>query len=175
MVEKKSLPMQSPAPWVGYSAITLRKTFELHAVAEEALYFEGNGAPHTGDPFTNKLVLGVQGCVWTELIKDADTLEYQLFPRLLAVADAGWSRRLVEQKKLKKAKSTAVEKIDTIELTNASEGPEGAENKRRIKNLLKFATGSLAEVAHADVGPDEFRTFEDAVMLLGLASATRKL
>ncbi len=36
-------------------------------------------------------VLGVEACIWTEWIADADRLFYQLLPRLAAVAEAGWS------------------------------------------------------------------------------------
>lgn len=36
-------------------------------------------------------VLGVEACVWTEWLEDADMLEYVLFPRLAAVAEIGWA------------------------------------------------------------------------------------
>ncbi|MGM9768271.1 MAG: beta-N-acetylhexosaminidase [Candidatus Cryptobacteroides sp.] len=36
-------------------------------------------------------VIGVQGCIWTEFILDIDHLHYMTFPRLLAVAETGWS------------------------------------------------------------------------------------
>jgi hypothetical protein len=35
--------------------------------------------------------VGTQGCLWSELVRDAMQLRFQLFPRLYAVADAAWS------------------------------------------------------------------------------------
>ena len=36
-------------------------------------------------------ILGIQGCMWTEYVPTAEHLEYMLFPRMLAVAEKGWS------------------------------------------------------------------------------------
>ncbi len=36
-------------------------------------------------------VLGVQGCMWGEYAFDWDKVEFQVFPRLCALAEAGWS------------------------------------------------------------------------------------
>ena len=36
-------------------------------------------------------VIGVQGCAWTEYIPTEKHLEYMMFPRLLAIAEKGWS------------------------------------------------------------------------------------
>lgn len=36
-------------------------------------------------------LLGVQGCAWSEFIDDCQHLEYMVFPRLLAVAELGWT------------------------------------------------------------------------------------
>lgn len=43
-------------------------------------------------PEQEKLVLGIQGNLWTELLnRPARFLEYQFFPRLCALAEAGWT------------------------------------------------------------------------------------
>lgn len=39
-----------------------------------------------------KHILGVQGNLWTEYIETPEHAEYMLFPRILAVAETGWSR-----------------------------------------------------------------------------------
>jgi hexosaminidase len=39
----------------------------------------------------NKHILGVQACMWTENIETTDRVEYMLLPRLLALAEVGWS------------------------------------------------------------------------------------
>lgn len=38
-----------------------------------------------------KLVLGVQGNLWTEWVPSVDRMWYQAFPRIMAVAELGWS------------------------------------------------------------------------------------
>ncbi len=38
-----------------------------------------------------KYILGVQGNIWTEYIKTPDKVEYMAFPRMLALAEVGWS------------------------------------------------------------------------------------
>ena len=38
-----------------------------------------------------KYILGVQGNLWTEYIKDGDKVEYMAYPRLQALAETGWS------------------------------------------------------------------------------------
>lgn len=50
------------------------------------------------EPFTDELtdeqkqyILGVQGNLWTEYIATPEKAEYMLFPRLLAIAETGWS------------------------------------------------------------------------------------
>ncbi|MCR5076865.1 MAG: family 20 glycosylhydrolase [Prevotella sp.] len=39
-----------------------------------------------------RFIDGVQGCVWTEFIESPDHLEYMLYPRLLALAETGWTK-----------------------------------------------------------------------------------
>ena len=43
------------------------------------------------DPAKEKLVLGVQGNLWTEYIHDFPSLGYMAFPRLSALAEVGWT------------------------------------------------------------------------------------
>lgn len=38
-----------------------------------------------------KNIIGVQGCLWTEYVPTMDHLEYMMFPRVLAIAERGWS------------------------------------------------------------------------------------
>lgn len=38
-----------------------------------------------------KYILGAQGNIWTEYIKTPDKVEYMAFPRILAMAEVGWS------------------------------------------------------------------------------------
>jgi hexosaminidase len=36
-------------------------------------------------------IIGIEACVWTEYIKTREKLEWQLFPRLFAIAEIGWT------------------------------------------------------------------------------------
>ena len=37
--------------------------------------------------------LGVQACLWSERVEDRDTLYQRIYPRLFAVAEAGWTEQ----------------------------------------------------------------------------------
>jgi hexosaminidase len=39
----------------------------------------------------HKNILGIEACLWTEYVPGINTLEYQVFPRLIAVAETGWT------------------------------------------------------------------------------------
>lgn len=36
-------------------------------------------------------IIGVQGCAWTEFMSDFKQVEYMIFPRMLAIAEIGWT------------------------------------------------------------------------------------
>jgi hypothetical protein len=74
-------PLQRPAPWMKYKAVTLERSFMTHSMLPNA------------KSWMTSLVYGVEGCAWTELIPNATVLDYQLFPRIYALADAAWTLR----------------------------------------------------------------------------------
>ncbi|MHA1191148.1 MAG: beta-N-acetylhexosaminidase [Promethearchaeota archaeon] len=39
----------------------------------------------------HRYVLGIEACLWTEYVKNTEILEYQVFPRLIAIAETGWT------------------------------------------------------------------------------------
>ena len=50
------------------------------------------------DPIPNELevkyhdkILGIEACLWTEMVKNDYKLEWQTFPRLIAISETGWS------------------------------------------------------------------------------------
>ncbi|TKJ27663.1 MAG: beta-N-acetylhexosaminidase [Promethearchaeota archaeon Loki_b31] len=50
------------------------------------------------EPIPNELeakyhdkILGIEACLWTEFVKNKKNLEWQAFPRLIAVAETGWT------------------------------------------------------------------------------------
>ncbi|MCR5131936.1 MAG: family 20 glycosylhydrolase [Prevotella sp.] len=51
-----------------------------------------NAQPDDITPEQQKLVIGVQGNLWTEWVPTRERMYYQAFPRMLAVAELGWSK-----------------------------------------------------------------------------------
>lgn len=50
------------------------------------------------DPIPNELetkyhkrILGIEACLWTEFVKNTKILEWQAFPRLIAISETGWT------------------------------------------------------------------------------------
>ena len=62
-----------------YSALPLIRTYEYDPIPDdlESKFHEN--------------ILGLEACVWTEYVKDDKNLEYKAFPRLIAVAETGWT------------------------------------------------------------------------------------
>jgi hexosaminidase len=49
--------------------------------------------PENLTPIYHKNVLGIEACLWTEYVPDINTLEYQVFPRLIAISETGWTSK----------------------------------------------------------------------------------
>ncbi|MFA6611419.1 MAG: beta-N-acetylhexosaminidase [Bacilli bacterium] len=43
-------------------------------------------------PFDHDLIIGVEAPIWTEYVRSIDRFEYLVYPRLLAVAERGWTK-----------------------------------------------------------------------------------
>jgi hexosaminidase len=74
--EEKKLYLDFP-----YSATNLKDTYEYDPIPEglEKKY--------------HKHILGIEGCIWTEFISDIERLEFQAYPRTIAIAETGWSSK----------------------------------------------------------------------------------
>lgn len=71
-------PRTEPVHIGGY--LTLQKVYSFEPVPKELTEDE------------KKYILGGQGNVWTEYMKTPDKVEYMVFPRMLALAEAVWSK-----------------------------------------------------------------------------------
>lgn len=79
--DMKQTPAERGHNWAGI--VTLDKTYSLDPIGALNL-----------TPEQEKLVLGPQGALWTELLnRPARFLEYQYFPRLCALAEVGWTNK----------------------------------------------------------------------------------
>lgn len=77
--DMKQTPIERGHNWAGI--VTLEKTYSLEPLKTFKI-----------DTDDEKLVLGVQGALWTELLnRPARFLDYQYFPRLCAIAEVGWT------------------------------------------------------------------------------------
>lgn len=61
-----------------------------------------------------ELVMGIQGCLWTEYIQNTWKVEYSLFPRISALAENAWSPR--EKKSWENFSQKIVRQFDRYEL-----------------------------------------------------------
>ena len=53
--------------------------------------YEYNPVPEVLTPEERKYIIGVEGCVWTEYMPTPARVEYMAWPRMCAIAEAGWS------------------------------------------------------------------------------------
>jgi hexosaminidase len=67
-----------------YFDYTYQRTDTLRAYSFEPI-------PPELDAAQAGLVLGLQACFWSHIDREPERVDYQLFPRLLAIAERGWS------------------------------------------------------------------------------------
>ncbi len=80
-LDMKQSPAERGHSWAG--VVTLEKTYSLDPFGTFNV-----------TPDQEKLILGVQGGLWAELLnKPARFSEYQYFPRLCAIAEIGWTKQ----------------------------------------------------------------------------------
>lgn len=53
--------------------------------------YDYNPVPDVLNPEERKYIIGVEGCVWTEYMPTPARVEYMAWPRMCAIAEAGWS------------------------------------------------------------------------------------
>ncbi|MHA2255033.1 MAG: beta-N-acetylhexosaminidase, partial [Candidatus Heimdallarchaeaceae archaeon] len=60
-------------------------------------------------------ILGVEATIWTEWIPSIDRMEWQVFPRLFAIAETGWSKReRKDYKDFRKRLSHMAKRLDVL-------------------------------------------------------------
>lgn len=65
----------------GYKRLPLSKTYNYEPI------------PDNLNKKYHKHILGIEACLWSELIMNSDELEYHTFPRLIAVSETGWTTK----------------------------------------------------------------------------------
>jgi hexosaminidase len=93
-------PKEEKKAMYGYSPLKKMFIFDPQPISPERAAFNESlveakeVAPHTVEfikPENMSNIIGVQGCAWTEYIPTEQHLEYMMFPRMLAIAEKGWS------------------------------------------------------------------------------------
>ncbi len=67
-------------PVTYFGNITLRDVFDYEPIQDD------------WKPEYKSLLMGIQGCMWTEFCNKPEDVDYLLFPRLAAVAEGGWAK-----------------------------------------------------------------------------------
>lgn len=70
-------PAIAPTTIGGYN--TLKKTYSYNPVPDDA------------DELVKKHIIGMQGNIWREYMQTSDRVDYQAFPRAMAIAETGWT------------------------------------------------------------------------------------
>lgn len=70
-------PAIAPTTIGGYT--TLKKTYSYNPVPDDA------------DELVKKHIIGMQGNLWREYMQTSDRVDYQAFPRAMAIAETGWT------------------------------------------------------------------------------------
>jgi len=65
----------------GYKPISLRKCYEYEPIPNEL------------EQQFHKNILGIEACLWSEFILSPIEVEWHTFPRLIAIAETGWSQK----------------------------------------------------------------------------------
>ena len=104
-------------------------------------------------------LLGIESCMWTEHVADGGRLEALLFPRVLAVAELGWSKEYAYKDFLCRLRP----KIDRLMSADVSVTPLEEANpggKARRKEAIGFMLG-MADTMPADVRKESMETASD--------------
>lgn len=93
-----------------YTTIPLELSYSFEPIPEE-LY-----------PDKAHHVLGIEGNMWTEFVPDRDRLDHQVYPRLTALAEVGWSpREARDWEHFKGRMETHIQRYETLGIQYARE------------------------------------------------------
>lgn len=70
-------PEIAPTTIGGYN--TLKKTYSYNPVSDDA------------DELVKKHIIGIQGNIWREYMQTSESVDYQAFPRAMAIAETAWT------------------------------------------------------------------------------------
>ncbi len=93
----------------GYEFTSLKKTYSYNPIPKEL-----------ASPY-HQNVLGIEAPLWTEWVRNAHNLYWQIFPRLIAVAETGWTQKpLKDYCSFKTRLRTFLKRLDYFGINYAS-------------------------------------------------------
>ena len=118
-----------PVAISGYT--TLEKSYSYHPI------------PEVLSPENAKHVLGTQGNVWTEYMYTPELVEYFVYPRIIALAEVGWTKReLKDYESFLKRMHKQFVRMDMHDINYHIPLPEGVKNQEAFTEsiALEFTT-----------------------------------
>ncbi len=122
-------PLTQPLAFGNY--LPLDRVHSYNPISEE---MKNNG--------NDKYIYGVQANLWTELVETPEYLEYMLYPRVLAIAEVGWSKNKpsyqdFRTRTLKVLEYMKTQGYNTFDLANEIGHRSGSVNKINHEGLGK--------------------------------------
>ncbi len=128
-----------------------------------------NPIPAKLDSANRKFILGAQGNLWTEYIKNTNILEYNLFPRISALSELAWSKKKdyagFEQRLLTQLKRYDLWKVNyskayfeinyTIKPTYNHDGLSISFNDYKFKKHVTVLKDTIVKVAVFNLNGDK--------------------
>lgn len=78
--------------------------------------YEYNPVPEVLTPEEQKYIIGVEGCVWTEYMPTPARVEYMAWPRMCAIAEAGWTKSAKDWDGFTKRLETHLGRLDRLDV-----------------------------------------------------------
>lgn len=100
----------------------------------------------------NPSLLGVEACIWAEHLKDSESLEKRLFPRLYAAAEVMWSN-MRDYENFESRLIAFLKKCHPTDMGVTAENewnPQGEQRRQESFGYLASLTGAMSPDVHAE-------------------------
>ena len=76
-----------------YQSLSDSEPLAIGGYTSLAKTYSFDPAPDSLSPDVRRMFIGLQGNIWTEYLKDLDAVSYMAFPRIIALAEVGWTEK----------------------------------------------------------------------------------
>ena len=136
----QDVPFTQPKAMGGYVPLEKAYSYEPIAHKESADTLE-------------RYIDGVQGNLWTEEVPTPEHAEYMLYPRLLAIAEVGWTRNRPPYDNFRHRTIQALDRMKAMgyNFFDCETNADGAKNRLRPKAFGSWKTRNLSLALHGEV------------------------